>query len=175
LAYTASIEKGKSMNVKEKGAASVEFALAALFFITVMFAIIEFGYLYWVNLTMQHAVREGARYAAVTGLSGFTATPQATQAQQRCDAVEGAIKANSMGLYNRVSPSLTYSIVETDGTITPKSSCLDATLTPQFNTKIIMIKLVCILPLITPIMQPFFTNGEYTFSVSATMKNEAFK
>lgn len=55
------------MNIKEKGAALVEFALTAWLFFIVLFGIIEFSYLWWVNLTMQHAMREGARYAAVTG------------------------------------------------------------------------------------------------------------
>ncbi len=158
--------------MKEKGAAIVEFALVAVFFITVLIAIIEFGYLYWVNLTMQHAVREGARYAAVTGPSNFTVTPQnpATQAQQRCDAVVGAIKANSMGLYDSLSPSLTYSTVDpaTGVIVAMGSGCGGA-------SQVIMIKLACTLPLMTPIMKPFFTNGQYNFTVSATMKNETFK
>jgi Flp pilus assembly protein TadG len=169
----ATIEKRESVNVKEKGAALVEFAMVAVFFITVLFAIIEFGYLYWVNLTMQHAVREGARYAAVTGPSNFSApTPQnpASQAEQRCNAVVDAIKTNSMGLYDKVSPNLTFSTVNTDtgNIVAIDSNCGGA-------TEIIMIKLACTLPLITPIMRPFFTNGEYNFNVSATMKNEGFK
>jgi hypothetical protein len=30
------------------------------------------------------------------------------------------------------------------------------------------------LPLLTPFLKPFFTNGNYAFTVSATMKNEGF-
>jgi Flp pilus assembly protein TadG len=161
------------MNVKEKGAALVEFALAAMLFLTVLFSIIEFSYLWWVNLTMQHAMREGARYAAVTGPSNFpTPTPQnpATQAEQRCNAVGDAIRANSMGLYDRVSPTLTYSTVNrsTGNIVAIGSGCGGA-------NDIIMIKLVATLPLITPILKPFFTNGKYSFTVSATMQNENFK
>ena len=158
------------MNVKEKGSAIVEFALAALFFMMVLFAIIEFSYLYWVNLSMQHAVREGARYASVTGPSGFTPTSTKTSAELRCAAVVDAIKANSMGVYDRVSPSLTYSTVDpaTGNIVAIGSGCGGA-------SQIIMIKLVCARPLITPIMKPFFTNGKYNFTVSATMMNEAFK
>jgi len=160
------------VNMKEKGAALVEFALAALIFITVVFAIIEFGYLFWVNLSMQHAVREGARYAAVTGTSGFVQPlpTDPTPVEQRCAALVSAIRANSMGVYDRVSPSLTYSTVDpVTGIITPISSgCGGA-------GQIIMIKIDCALPLITPMMKPFFPNGKYTFTVGATMQNEAFK
>jgi Flp pilus assembly protein TadG len=169
---TATIEKRESMNEKEKGSAIVEFALAALFLMMVLFAIIEFSYLWWVNLSMQHAVREGARYASVTGSSNFPLIPgnPATSAQQRCDAVVTAIKANSMGVYDRVSPILTYSTVDpaTGNIVAMASGCGGA-------SQIIMIKLVCALPLITPIMKPFFTNGKYNFTVNATILNEAFK
>ncbi len=155
------------MNMKEKGAALVEFALVAILFFTVLFAIIEFGYLYWVNLSMQHAVREGARFAVVTGRlppSPTNPDPDAT----RCKAVADRIKDNSMGFYDKVSPVLTFSTVDADGNVVGIDSyCGDA-------SQIIMIRLVCTLPLLTPIIQPFFTNGEYTFAVSATMKNEAW-
>lgn len=161
------------MNIKEKGAALVEFALTAWLFFIVLFGIIEFSYLWWVNLTMQHAMREGARYAAVTGPSNFpTPTLQnpTTQAEQRCNAVSDAIRANSMGLYAKVSPSLTYSTVNrnTGNIVSIDSGCGGA-------NDIIMIRLACTLPLITPFIKPFFTNGNYSFSVNATMQNENFK
>jgi hypothetical protein len=75
-----------------------------------------------------------------------------------------------MGLYDKVSPNLTFSTVNSDtgNIVAINSNCGGA-------TDIIMIKLQSTLPLITPIMRPFFTNGKYNFTVSATMKNEGFK
>jgi hypothetical protein len=171
------LKKETSVNLKEKGAAVVEFALVAVIFFTVLFSIIEFGYLYWVTLTMQHAVREGARYAVVTDPSYFpgpTPLDPSTQAQKRCKAVKASIKDNAMGLYERVvvdeATDVTFYTVDsaTGNTVNLGSSCGDA-------NQIIMIDLKCTLPLITPLIQPFFTGGIYMFHVGATMKNEAFE
>jgi hypothetical protein len=168
------------VNLKEKGAALVEFALVAVIFFTVLFWIIEVGYMYWVNLTMQHAVREGARFAVVTDSASFPMpTPQdlSSQAVKRCKAVKDAIKSNSMGLYN--DPPLTSVVTKvTFSTVNPATgnivdlgnepgACGDA-------NQIIMIDLACALPLMTPMMRALFTDGQYLFHVGATMKNEAF-
>lgn len=151
--------------VRERGAAAVEFALAAILFFTVLFAIIDFSYLFFANLTMQHAVREGARYA-VTGQSALDPTPQGT-AQDRCDAAVQRIRDQSMGLYDRMTPTVVFKTVNDDGSIS-KVACASA-------NQIIVIEVSCALPLLTSFLQPFFANGKYSFRASATMKNEAFK
>ena len=58
-------------------------------------AALELAILFWVNLTLQHAVREGARYA-VTGEGG---------AQREQLALQRIVE-QSMGLYQRVQPVL---------------------------------------------------------------------
>src|SRR4029450_7606980 len=49
----------------ERGAALVEFAIAATVFLTCMFAVIEFGRALWVHNALADAARRGARYAVV--------------------------------------------------------------------------------------------------------------
>jgi hypothetical protein len=160
---------------KQKGTAAVEFALVAVAFFTVLFSIIEFGYMYWVNLTMQHAVREGARFAVVANPSSYPVTPSnpATPGVQRCNAIRAAIQDNSMGLYDRLNiqfADLTFSTVDAStGSVVFLGNAADAC---GVADQIIMIDLKCTLPTITPLMAPFFTNGAYTFHVGATMKNE---
>ena len=53
----------KSNRRGERGAALVEFAIAALVFTTALFAVIEFGRLLWVHNALTDAARRGARYA----------------------------------------------------------------------------------------------------------------
>lgn len=53
----------KSKRRGERGAALVEFAVAALVFLTAVFAVIEFGRLLWVHNALTDAARRGARYA----------------------------------------------------------------------------------------------------------------
>lgn len=161
------VKRGETHLKKKKGAATVEFALASMFFFTVFFAILDFGYLFLGNLSMQHAVREGARYA-VTGRADLDPNPQGT-AQDRCDAAIVEIKNQSMGFFDKVSPVVVFKTVNADGSITPvpANSCAAA-------NQIIVITVNCTLPLLTPFLKPFFSDGNYTFSVSTTMKNEAF-
>ena len=52
----------------EKGASIIEFALVGIVVFGLLFAIVDLGMMFYVNLTMQNAVREGARFA-VTGNS----------------------------------------------------------------------------------------------------------
>lgn len=53
----------KSQRRGERGAALVEFSIAALVFLTAVFAVIEFGRLLWVHNALTDAARRGARYA----------------------------------------------------------------------------------------------------------------
>ena len=53
----------KSDARRERGAALVEFSIAALVFLTSIFAVIEFGRLLWVHNALTDAARRGARYA----------------------------------------------------------------------------------------------------------------
>jgi Flp pilus assembly protein TadG len=74
---------------QEKGQATVEFVLAAPFIFAILYAIVQFGIVYFNYLHVTDAARAGARQAVVThnpglarsaavasatGLSGFTST-----------------------------------------------------------------------------------------------------
>ncbi len=142
----------------EKGSAAVEFALGALVFFTVLFAIIEFGMLFWVNLTMQHAVREGARYA-ITGDKSKdptpTQVPDGDPVRDRNRAVIQMIKESSMGLYDKACSSNPPDNFGTAG-------------------EILVLRLECTWPIMTPFIRNLYEKSEYKFSVSSTMRNEAF-
>ncbi|RZI42421.1 pilus assembly protein [Herbaspirillum sp. HC18] len=150
-------------NHRQRGASAVEFAIIAPLLFFLLFAIVDACAMLWVNLTMQHAVREGARYA-VTGRTDLD--PNASN-QQRFRAVIEKIKDSSMGLYDKVEPRINgIGYGETD----------------KYNSgmfgvagEIFVLRIDCSWPLLTPLLQPFFDNGTYRFSVAATMRNEAFR
>lgn len=50
-------------NHRERGTAVVEFAVVLPLLLTILFGIIEFGYVFMVRQTLQHAAREGCRLA----------------------------------------------------------------------------------------------------------------
>lgn len=53
----------------ERGASLVEFAIVLPLLLLLLFGIIEFGWLFAMNLDVKHGAREGARLAAVDELS----------------------------------------------------------------------------------------------------------
>lgn len=154
------------------GAAMVEFALIApiLFFLIAM--IMELGVMFWVNLTMQYAVREGARYS-ITGQNNLD---PASANKQRYEAVLRKINDSSLGLYAMVSP-----VVVVNGV----SQAPSAYNNNMFGAAgdIVVLQVNCTWPVITPawrlmaLLNPKTSTsapGQYAFSVAATMRNEAF-
>lgn len=153
---------------RSSGAALVEFAILAPIFIFVVFAIIEMALMEFVTLTMQHSVREGVRYA-ITGRTdmdpGDPDDPE--YVKQRYIAVIEKIKEQSLGFYDTVSP-----VFIINGT----------TQTPPFTPgmfgapgELSTVQLKCTWTLLTPIVSRFYDNGDYIFTVGATMRNEGFQ
>ena len=121
-----------------------------------LIGIIEFSLLFFTTLSMQYALREGARYA-VTGRTD----KQATYAE-----VLARVKAGSMGMYDSLSP--TYTV---NGATYATDADYNANM---FGTpgQIVVIRVDCTWKLATPLISALFPNGQYKFSVATTMMNE---
>jgi Flp pilus assembly protein TadG len=152
-----------------KGQTTVEFALAAIILLALLFAIIDLSMMFFVNLTMQHAVREGVRYA-ITGRSNLGADRRA--------ALIAKIKEQSMGLYDRnlhVPKDPTIKVIPPSSVTFPNyTGGTTQTGDPGQADETIVVSLTYKWSLVTPLMKPFFPGGAYTFTVKATMKNEPF-
>ena len=59
------IHNRKQKKNGEEGASLMEFAIAATVFLTVLFAVVEFGRALWVHNALSDAARRGARYAVM--------------------------------------------------------------------------------------------------------------
>jgi Flp pilus assembly protein TadG len=153
---------------RQCGVSTVEFAFIAPVLLLLLCAALDFGISMWVNLTMQYAVREGARYA-VTGQDNLDPD---TSDQQRYLAIIQEIKTSSMGLYNMVNPSYTITINGQAQSYSTQGSYSSG----MFGNPgdIIVLQLNCTWPMLTPLLQPFFPGGNYSFSVAATMRNEGY-
>jgi hypothetical protein len=135
----------------------VEFALVAPLVILLIMAALELAILFWVNLSLQHAVREGARYA-VTGQGGALREQLTLQ----------RIVDQSMGLYQRVQPVL--SINRADAPSDP------ARMLPGMlgaGGALMLLQIDGTWPVASPLLQPWL-GAVYRFRVAATMRNEAF-
>lgn len=140
------------------GGALVEFALVAPLVILLIMAALELAILFWVNLTLQHAVREGARYA-VTGQGGPLRGQLALQ----------QIVDQSMGLFPRVQPVLR--INRADAPADP------AQIQPAMlgaGGELLVLQIDGAWPVASPLLQPWL-GTVYRFRVAATMRNETFE
>ena len=137
----------------------LEFALITPVFLMLIIGIIELSMAYFANMTMQHAVREGARYA-VTGAKDLD--PDSAN-QQRYQAVIQKIRDSSMGMYDKVSP-----VIAVNG-----SDAVGAAMFGQAGD-IVVISVDCRWAFATPLIRALFRDGQAHFVVAATMRNESF-
>jgi hypothetical protein len=75
--------KGGRHSDRARGAAVVEFAVILPLLLTILFGIIEYGWLFMVRQTLQQAAREGCRV-------GILQSSQPADVQARVDGVMGA-------------------------------------------------------------------------------------
>lgn len=156
--------------MNQKGQTTVEFALTVVVFLAFVFALVDFALMFYVNLTMQHAVREGARYA-ITGQGG-------QNGNQRRSALLHKIRESSNGLYEKNAnprPAPSVSVVAPAST----AAFDNYTGRPVDDTgrpgEIIIVSLAYSWPLLTPVLRGVFPNGRYDFVVRATMRNEPWE
>ena len=153
--------------MSEKGQTTLEFTIvASLVLLPLLFAIIDLAMMFYVNLTMQHAVREGARYV-VTGQTGNYPDLKTALIQKIYSSSNGLYDQNALDNKNPTVSVLTPTSTGTFSNYTGEQ----VTDTGQPD-QIIIVRLVYSWPLFTPLLYPFFTDGRYTFTASATMRNE---
>jgi hypothetical protein len=153
--------------MNQKGSTIVEFAFTAIIFLMVVFALLDFAVMFWVNLTIQHAVREGARY----GITG-----QGPPGQRR-QAIEYRIRDASMGLYDPKhddKPRI-YAIEPNDITSSFSNYTSKQVADTGQPDQIVMVTLDYSWPLLTPVAKLLFKDGKYSFTVRTTMKNEKWQ
>ena len=138
-------------------------AIIAPVFLLIMLALVELSLMFFTTLTMQYAVREGARYA-ITGQRNLDPN---TGNQQRYAAVIENIRGNALGMYEKVAPVISVNGKGYTSTTYSNGMFGDA-------GSIIVLQLDCTWPVTTPLLSQFFQDGKYRFAVAATMRNEFF-
>jgi Flp pilus assembly protein TadG len=146
---------------QNKGQTIVEFAVVAILFFMTLFTIMDFAMMFYVNQTMQHAVRAGSRLAVVNPGASCGA------------AIVANIRTQSMGFYDKnvgtrtpvISRQTLGAYGDVNGATISDGSCG----TPQ---QPVTVSLTYKWPLMGPFLKPFFADGIYTFTVKATVVNE---
>lgn len=145
---------------RQHGLTTVEFAVTSSLFFLMLFMIMDFAVLGFVKLTMQHAVREGARYA-VTGQANLDPDDEG----DRKRAVIQKIRTNSIGLFDKVMEETDIKVTNSDGTLISGFGDAEQSIVVTFN---------CKWPIINPFTRVLLSSSHYNFSVSTSMRNEYF-
>jgi Flp pilus assembly protein TadG len=108
----------KRTSRRVSGQAMLEFAIASIVFISMIFGVIEFGWLLYTKNQVTDAARVGARYAAVNGTESRGLTSPSDEASYTLSAsVVKTYITSHLDLPN--SSNLTVSVETPDGTMVP--------------------------------------------------------
>ncbi len=157
------------MWIEPRGQALVELALVVVIVSLLGFAVIDLGWIFYVNLTMQHAVREGARFAITGRSDGYPS---------RRAALIAKIREQSMGLYDRnlhnpKDPKVSVLPRDVPAFANYTGAPVEEGEDPGAPNRLIVVSLTYTCPLLTPALRPAF-GPTYTFTARSTMRNEDF-
>ena len=140
-----------------KGQAMMEFILVAPLYFLLTFAVIDFGRMFFVQMNLQQTVQEAARYAS-TG----NHLPDPNNPGQNLSRVASII---AMAQQSAAGASISNIQISSLNGGAGSAGGPGDTVTVSLTTS---------LQLMTPMVSSFFPNGAYTFTSSATFKNEPF-
>lgn len=140
-----------------RGQTMAEFALVAPLYLLLIFAVMDFGRMFLVQMNIQQAVQEAARFASTGNHLNDAKNPG--QSLSRVDSIIQKAQQVSGGadLTNILITSAKGGVGSAGG---PGDT--------------VTVSLTSNLKLMTPMMAHFFPSGAYTFTSSATFKNEPF-
>jgi Flp pilus assembly protein TadG len=139
-----------------RGQTMVEFAIVAPLFLFLTFAVLDFGRMFFMQMNLQQAVEEAGRFASTGNHLPDPKNP--TQNLSRVSSIIAEAQQSAL------VPIASVQISSLAGGVGSAGGPGD-TVTISFTTN---------LQLMTPIIARLFPNGAYTFTSSATFKNEPF-
>lgn len=128
-------------------------------FILLMFAILDFGRLFFTEITLEHAMREGGRFG-VTGLHLEDPDNPGTM-QTRLASIRQVVQSNAIGVQFDPADIVISSARGGSGNAGGPGDTLTISMTYEFQFS-------------TPLIARYFNDGSYQFTVSTSFRNEPF-
>jgi Flp pilus assembly protein TadG len=159
-----SAQTGPRIARRMRGSSAVEFALVAPLFFLLCAGIIDFGRLFFVQMTLQDALRQAARYAS-TG-----------QHQSGTDPGTGLPYTRSATIQQIITSEAAAAGVQAGNLSINVSSAIGGSGNPGGPLDTVTISVTTSLPLITGYIAQLFTStkGLYVTTLSISFKNESF-
>lgn len=150
-----------------RGSAVVEFAMTLLVFITLLVAIIEFGWLFFIQHTLQYATREGTRLALV----GQTRNDPSGNPMTRVDSIIRTIRDGaSLAVRPDAVLIAIYPVSATFGDPANWQNLQDAGEPGDY----MRVRSRVVHAFFTPLIGSFFPGGQITLQAEGTYRNELF-
>jgi Flp pilus assembly protein TadG len=140
-----------------RGQAMVEFILVAPLYFLLTFGVMDFGRMFFVQMNLQQAVQDAARYASTGNHMPDPNNPG--QNLSRITSITDYVQQMAIGA------SVSNVQISSLGGGAGSAGGPGDTVTVSLTTN---------LKLMTPFISAFFPNGTYTFTSSATVQNEPF-
>jgi hypothetical protein len=154
---------GPSRARATRGSTAIEFALLAPVFFLLLAGVIDFSRLFFVQMTLQDALRQAARYAS-TGWHQSGTDPITHHPYTREKSIEQFIQSEAAAA-GMPSSSVVVTVSSAEGGSNNAGTPLDT----------VTISVTVTMRLLTGyIARSFAPNGQYVFTLSMRFKNEAF-
>jgi Flp pilus assembly protein TadG len=152
-----------------KGQSSVEFAMVSLLFFFLVFAVIDYAYIFFAQMNIQQAIDDGGRFAS-TGNHTTVITGGIPTTLSRLTSIEDYIQ-------NEISIpgiNVTNNLVVCDQSGSGGCSNTSGTAPAGNPGDMVTISLTTSLGFTTAMLAKLFAGGNYTFTASTTFQNEPF-
>ena len=143
---------------KREGSAVIEFALIALVFFGLIFAIFDFGRLFYIQFALHSAVREASRFTVTGNVLPDPNNPG--EYLSRVDSIVAKLQRAVPGL--EVEPG-NVSVTGPDGAGDAGGPGDVVTISISYDIE-----------LLTPFIRPLFRDGVHRYAVSVVSQNEPF-
>lgn len=138
-----------------RGQTMVEFAIVAPLFFLLVFALIDYGRLFFTQMEVEEAVQEAGRYASTGNTqAGFT----------RLQSIESVLQQSAA--------SINVPIANIQVSSLSNGNWVQGSAGGPGDT--VMIQVTMDLNLLTPMVAQYFPNSKYSFTASTTFQNEPF-
>jgi len=159
------MKMGKRILSNRKGATAVEFALIAPIFFLLLFAIIDFGWYFFTQHTIQYATRAGTRLALV----GMQLKDEEGNAMTREASIIKTIEDNAAVAVDPNELQINIFPVDPD-----YSDPDDPTTNAGSGGQIMRVRVSYTHTFFTPFIGKFFTEGKNEIRAEALYRNEGF-
>jgi len=158
---------GRSPVHGERGATAVEFALVAPIFFLLIFAILEFGWYFFVEHTVHFATREGTRLALVgTQLNDAGGNPMSREASITSTIKDSAALA--------VDPDNLLISIYPVGAGYADPAGWETTVNAGAGGDYMRVRTRYTYTFVTPLIRAFFPGGTRVITASTLFRNELF-